>query len=83
MPDLSDRHKPAGIITVTDVVSFITSALFIGLSLYTGFILAAVNEAHARDIRSIALLTGAYGLVRLWRTIRAVQAHRNHVHQNH
>ncbi|ARM30449.1 hypothetical protein [Prosthecochloris sp. HL-130-GSB] len=73
-PDTRSRAR----ITVGTAVSLASSAVFIFLGLYIAVFLSQRGGAHAGDIYPIALLVGSYGMIRLWRTIRAMNNDHEH-----
>lgn len=57
---------------IRTLISLVSALIFIGLSLYIVF-LAKLPGAAPDELSLIALMTGLYGAVRLWRAILSIR----------
>ncbi|NEX12619.1 hypothetical protein CR161_09020 [Prosthecochloris sp. ZM] len=58
---------------IRTLISLVSALIFIGLSLYIVFFLAKLPGAVPDELSFIALMTGLYGAVRLWRAILSIR----------
>ena len=58
---------------IRTLISLISALIFLGLSLYIVFFLAKLPGASPEELSLIALMTGLYGAVRLWKAILSMR----------
>jgi len=51
-------------------LQLVTASLFLGLSGYIALVMAETPGAEKNDLYAIALLVGAYGVIRLYRALQ-------------
>ncbi len=76
MKTLNDREpKKHTLISmeIRDIASLVSSLIFLGLSFSIAAVIVRHPGAPYHDLAIIALMTGVYGIVRLWRTIYSIR----------
>jgi len=53
------------------ILQFVTASLFLGLSGYIALVLTGTPGVDNNDLYAIALLVGAYGVIRLYRAMKS------------
>ncbi len=77
MSSTSESKRIPGICTPREGIGIATALLFLGLAAYIAFFLELPGETPRDEFYMIAALTGAYGLIRLWRSISACLGRHN------